>query len=109
MRITKGERVFNVPTDTTTPHCELVPPVYVDHPAHNETHAIISALNETHPGVETARLPPSLEETETPTVTHGPIPYGTSRLLHRFHDVFPEDLPKGLPPSRATDHRIDLV
>ena len=53
MRITKGERVFNVPVDTSTPHHELVPPVYAD-PTPNEAHAIISALTETHPGVETA-------------------------------------------------------
>src|SRR6185295_524528 len=29
-------------------------------------------------------------------------------LLRRFQDVFPKDLPAGLPPQRAVDHRIEL-
>ena len=45
MRITKGERVFNVPMDTNIAHYELVHPVYGE-PAPNEAHTIISALNE---------------------------------------------------------------
>ena len=108
MRITKGERVFNVPMDTKTPHHELVPPVYAD-PEPDEVHTITTALNEAHSGVETARTIPFSEVTERSSVTQGPIPFGIERLLHRFEDVLPEDLPKGLPPSRATDHRIDLV
>lgn len=30
-------------------------------------------------------------------------------LLSSFRDVFPEELPPGLPPSREVDHRIELV
>lgn len=30
-------------------------------------------------------------------------------LLHEFQDVFPSDLPPGLPPSRASDHHIDTT
>jgi hypothetical protein len=30
------------------------------------------------------------------------------RLLKRFEDVFPEELPAGLPPNRKVDHRIEL-
>jgi deoxyuridine 5'-triphosphate nucleotidohydrolase len=29
-------------------------------------------------------------------------------LLQEFHDVFPEELPPGLPPKRDIDHRIQL-
>lgn len=29
--------------------------------------------------------------------------------LQRFRDVFPDELPAGLPPSREVDHRIELV
>jgi len=29
-------------------------------------------------------------------------------LLAEYSDVFPDDLPAGLPPSRAVDHRIEL-
>ena len=31
------------------------------------------------------------------------------RILDEFKDVFPIDLPSGLPPKRAVDHKIDLV
>ena len=31
------------------------------------------------------------------------------RTLASFRDVFPEELPAGLPPSREVDHRIELV
>lgn len=31
------------------------------------------------------------------------------RLRSSFHDVFPEELPPGLPPQREVDHRIELV
>ena len=30
------------------------------------------------------------------------------RLLAEFRDVFPDDLPSGLPPKRDVDHRIEL-
>ena len=30
-------------------------------------------------------------------------------LLHEYNDVFPHDLPKGLPPERAVRHNIDLL
>ena len=32
----------------------------------------------------------------------------TTKLLAEFRDVFPEDLPSGLPPKREVDHRIEL-
>jgi hypothetical protein len=31
------------------------------------------------------------------------------RVLGHFKDVFPDELPAGLPPSREVDHRIELV
>ena len=30
-------------------------------------------------------------------------------LLQEFADVFPDSLPKGLPPERGVTHRIELV
>lgn len=29
-------------------------------------------------------------------------------IIQQFKDVFPEDLPKGLPPKRITDHKIEF-
>ena len=40
-------------------------------------------------------------KTEYPVVVQG--------ILQDFEDVFPKDLPVGLPPAREVDHRIDLV
>ena len=34
-------------------------------------------------------------------------PCDLAKLLKEFHDIFPEELPKGLPPKRAVDHQIE--
>ena len=36
-------------------------------------------------------------------------PVEVQAILNEFSDVFPKDLPVGLPPSRESDHRIELV
>ena len=30
-------------------------------------------------------------------------------LLLEYKDVFPEELPHGLPPQRTVDHKIDII
>ena len=40
-------------------------------------------------------------KTEYPVVVQG--------ILQDFDDVFPKNLPVGLPPAREVDHQIDLV
>ncbi|XP_019189640.1 PREDICTED: uncharacterized protein LOC109184063 [Ipomoea nil] len=37
------------------------------------------------------------------------MPKEISSLLQEFGDVFPKELPKGLPPLRGIEHHIDLV
>ncbi|XP_059315836.1 uncharacterized protein LOC132066558 [Lycium ferocissimum] len=37
------------------------------------------------------------------------FPSSISSLLHEFDDVFPTELPKGLPPLRGIEHQIDFV
>ena len=38
-----------------------------------------------------------------------PISLGVSNVLQDFDDVFPEDVPAGLPPLRGIEHQIDLI
>src|SRR5215216_2279277 len=43
------------------------------------------------------------------TNNHNPLPLVLSSLLQDFADVFPDELPPGLPPLRGIKHRIDLI
>ena len=36
-------------------------------------------------------------------------PMQVQELLNEFSDIFPKELPAGLPPQRQLDHRIELV
>jgi hypothetical protein len=45
----------------------------------------------------------SLEDITTP------LPRAITNLLHEFKDVFPVEIPPGLPPLRGIEHQIDLI
>jgi hypothetical protein len=38
-----------------------------------------------------------------------PLPHAITNLLQEFKDVFPTELPPGLPPLRGIEHQIDLI
>ena len=48
-------------------------------------------------------------EVSLPPKSTQEIPPDLDALLKAYADVFPDDLPKGLPPSRPYDYRIVLV
>ena len=52
--------------------------------------------------VETEKSDPMQDATAGAILEVGP-------LLQEFADVFPDSLPKGLPPERGVAHRIELV
>ena len=37
------------------------------------------------------------------------LPSSIASLLQEYDDVFPEDIPDGLPPIRGTEHQIDFM
>jgi len=37
------------------------------------------------------------------------IPHATTNLLQKFEDIFPAEIPPGLPPVRVIKHQIDLI
>ena len=43
------------------------------------------------------------------TNTSHDLPLVLSSLFQEFQDVFPDELPPGLPPPRGIEHRIDLI
>ena len=43
------------------------------------------------------------------TNTMTPLPLGVSNVLQEFSDVFPDEIPAGLPPLRGIEHQIDLI
>ena len=46
---------------------------------------------------------------EPKTNTIHELPLVFQSLLQEFQDVFPNELPPGLPPLRGIEHRIDLI
>jgi hypothetical protein len=38
-----------------------------------------------------------------------PLPHAITNLLQEFKDVFPVEIPPGLPPLRGIEHQIDLI
>jgi hypothetical protein len=38
-----------------------------------------------------------------------PLPRAITNLLHEFKDVFPAEIPPGLPPLRGIEQQIDLI
>jgi hypothetical protein len=38
-----------------------------------------------------------------------PLPRAITNLLQEFNDVFPAEIPPGLPPLRGIEHQIDLI
>jgi hypothetical protein len=45
----------------------------------------------------------SLEDITTP------LPHAITNILQEFKDVFPTEIPPGLPPLRGIEHQIDLI
>ena len=43
------------------------------------------------------------------TNTSHTLPLVLSSLLQEFQEVFPDELPQGLPPLGGIEHRIDLI
>ena len=41
--------------------------------------------------------------------TKTPYPKEVQNILREYADVFPKDLPAGLPPQRDVDHKIELI
>ena len=37
------------------------------------------------------------------------LPPAVTNILQEFTDVFPQDVPPGLPPIRGIEHQIDLI
>jgi hypothetical protein len=37
------------------------------------------------------------------------VPPAVANLLQEYMDVFPQDVPPGLPPIRGIEHQIDLI
>jgi hypothetical protein len=38
-----------------------------------------------------------------------PLPCAITNLLQEFKDIFPAEVPPGLPPLRGIEHQIDFI
>ena len=50
-----------------------------------------------------------MQDGEAKTNTSHELPLVFQSLLQEFQDVFPDELPLGLPPLQGIEHRIDLI
>ena len=52
----------------------------------------------------------TVEEREREVLNSVPIVYRESleKVIQKYRDVFPEKLPKGVPPNREVQHRIEI-
>ena len=52
----------------------------------------------------------SVKEREQKVLNSVPIVYRESleKVIQKYRDVFPEKLPKGIPPNREVQHRIEI-
>ena len=69
---------------------------------HLDSSACIGNLNHHAQGPQPAQM-------ERPSVLVDEFASIRTRLLRQYRDVFPEELPAGLPPSREVDHKIELT
>ena len=69
---------------------------------HHQLHTIHAALSQGH-RVSSVDLSIAIQ------VESDRLDSCRRRALSTFKDVFPDDLPSGLPPSREVDHKIELV
>ncbi|KAG7572513.1 Reverse transcriptase domain [Arabidopsis suecica] len=89
----------------------------------NEMHQVMSKgakVSKTHLYITHAVVSKSLEQKETvllmifkECLVSGPepslIPTEVKGIMKKFADVFPGEIPPGLPPIRGIEHQIDLV
>ena len=69
---------------------------------HLDSSACIGNVNHHAQGSEPARM-------ERPSTPGDQFTKVRAQLLGQYRDVFPDELPEGLPPSREVDHKIELV
>ena len=74
-----------------------------------DTMETISALSEDVPFEVRVGAKLQLGSTVSSAPVRGPIPEVVQQVFDRFMAVFSAEILAGLPPSRPTDHRIDLV
>jgi hypothetical protein len=76
-----------------------------------EIHVLFIRLDQSHPSApDSSSLEPSLAALQTKLASASPTPgqLAAARLRDKYKDVF-ADPPSGLPPSRLTEHKIDIV
>ena len=117
IQVRQGEQLHSISSESSVhllSHVELdrairrkqidsVQVVWVREIAADSTESV-AALNQSSPA---GSIPIKAEEQNN---EKEPAEWTEARrqLLHEYRDVFPTDLPAGLPPTRSVDHRIEL-
>jgi hypothetical protein len=66
----------------------------------------ISSLIETGTSSNTIS---SVDQVEIISIESKELEVVSKQMINKYHDVFPDELPPGLPPQREIDHKIELI
>lgn len=101
------------PRNTDTKECDTKATSLTTTNAHREfpTHASLSLMSrrEIMKAANTDELYLAWIRHDTPPSEPGEQKEVQAQLVHEYRDVFPEELPAGLPSKRILDHKIELL
>jgi hypothetical protein len=107
IQVKQGEKIHSINSDSSI---YLLSHIELDRAIKRKQVDSVQAILMRQVNQSTDNSTPNNMETEEQNNVKEPTEWTETRkqLLDEYRDVFPTDLPSGLPPTRSVDHRIEL-